>query len=306
MTSQIYDHVTALVGNTPVFRLPRISAELGAEIFAKAEHLNPGGSIKDRIALAMVDAAEAAGHIQKGQTLVEATAGNTGIGLAWIAAARGYKFVSVMNASDKGPKTELMESMGAEVALADPEIPWDTDEGCLGIAQRIADERGGLFLNQFANAANPDVHEKTTAPEILAAFDKLDFLIVGVGTGGTVTGLARGLKPHMPELQIVGVPAEGSYLGSEKPGDRIAGITPDFEAEVFDPKSMDILFPVDADSAFAAARRLLETEGLPVGHSSGAFLVAAEHLAQKHPGSKILFFTCDSVRNYSQLLGRGR
>lgn len=305
MTAHIHDHVTALVGNTPVFRLPRLSQELGAEIFAKAEHLNPGGSIKDRIALAMVDAAEAAGRIQPGQTLVEATAGNTGIGLAWIAAARGYKFVSVMNAADKGPKTELMESMGAEVVLADPDIPWDTDEGCLGIAGRIAEERGGLFLNQFENPANPAVHENQTSSEILDTFgDDLDFLIVGVGTGGTVTGLARGLKPHLPNLKIVGVPAEGSYLGSEKPGDRIAGITPDFEAEIFDPKSMDILFPVDAEAALDATRRLLKLEGLPVGHSSGAFLIAAEHVAKQHPGTKILFFTCDSVRNYSTLLGR--
>lgn len=305
MPTKIYDDITALVGNTPVFKLPRLSEELGAEIFIKAEHLNPGGSIKDRVALAMVNAAEAEGKIEKGQTLVEATAGNTGIGLAWVAAARGYKFVSVMNAADKGPKTELMESMGAEVELADPDIPWDTEEGCLGIAQRIADERGGVFLNQFENPANPKAHETTTAPEILDAFgDSLDVLIVGVGTGGTVTGLARGLKPHAPNLSIVGVPADGSYLGSEKPGDRIAGITPDFEAEIFDPKSMDVLFPVDSESALVATRRLLETEGLPVGHSSGAFLIAAEQQAKEKPGSKICFFTCDSVRNYPKLLAR--
>lgn len=301
----VADDITALVGNTPVFRLPRLSEAAGAELVVKAEHLNPGGSIKDRAGLAMVESLEKEGRLSRGQTLVEATAGNTGISLAWIAAAKGYKFVSVMNAADEGPKTQLMESMGAEVSLADPEIPWDSEEGCLGIARRIADERGGIFLNQFENVANPAAHELTTAEEIYRDFgESLDSLVVGVGTGGTVTGLARGLKPRHPKLQIIGVPADGSYLGSEKPGDRIPGITPDFEAKVFDPTSIDRLVPIDAETAMEGARRLLEIEGLPVGHSSGALLVAAEREAARRPGSTILFFLCDSVRNYPSLLGR--
>ncbi len=300
----IFGDATALVGNTPIFRLARLSEEAGAELLVKAEHLNPGGSIKDRVALNMVLAAESSGALKPGQTLVEATAGNTGIGLAWIAAARGYKFVSVMNASDKGPKTEIMEAMGAEVALADPNIPWDTEEGCLGIAQRIADERGGIFLNQFENDANPQAHETTAAEIVDALGDSVDTVIVGVGTGGTATGLARGLRPRLPNVKLIGVSAEGSYLGSEKEGDRIAGITPDFEAAIFDPSCLDEIVTVEMGVAAEATRRLLKEEGLPVGHSSGALLKVAQDEARKRPGSRILFFLCDSVRNYAGLSGR--
>ena len=297
----IHNDICSLVGNTPIFRLSRLSEELGAEILVKAEHLNPGGSIKDRIAVEMVRAAEQDGLLSPGQTLVESTAGNTGIGLAWVARALGYRFVSVMTEADRGPKTWFMESMGSEVVLVPKGVAWDADDGPLGVARRIARERDGVFLNQFDNLANPRAHE-ATAQEILDALgSNLDALVVGIGTGGTVTGLGRVLKPAIPGLRMIGVAADGSYLGSEREGDRIAGITPDFPPAIFEPEWLDEIVPITAPDGWRAARRLAEVEGLPAGHSSGALLLAAEAEARRRPGSTILFFLCDTLRNYSEL-----
>ncbi|MEM1204464.1 MAG: cysteine synthase family protein [Acidobacteriota bacterium] len=296
------DDLFACIGGTPTFLLPKVSAAAGAQIFGKAEYLNPGGSIKDRIALAMVEAAERAGPLAPGTTLVEATAGNTGIGLAWIAAARGYRFVAVMNAADRGPKTQAMEAVGAECVLLDSHEPWDSEEGALGVARRIAESRGGLFLNQFENDANPVAHEHGTAPEIVADMEgDVDAVIVGIGTGGTVTGLARGFAKLLPNVRLIGVAAEGSYLGTELEGDRIAGITPDFPPRVFEQDLLHRLDTITGDAAAVAARRLAEIEGIPAGHSSGALLLAAEAEARRNPGSRILFTLCDSLRNYKPL-----
>ena len=290
------------IGRTPIFLLPRLSKSAGAQLFAKAEHLNPGGSVKDRVALDMVLDAEARGVLKPGSTLVEATAGNTGIGLAWIAAARGYRFVAVMTEADRGPKTETMEAMGTEVVLLPKGPAWDSEDGALGVAARIAEERQGLFLNQFENPANPAAHEKTTAVEILEDLpDGLDALVVGVGTGGTATGLGRGLQPAWPDLRILGVSAEGSYLGSELENDRIAGITPDFPPQVFDPDLLTMVETFTGEAAAEAAKRLMTLEGIPAGHSSGALLLAAEAEAQRHPGSRILLLICDGRNNYPGL-----
>lgn len=302
----LHESIFDCIGNTPIFPLRRISESAGATIFAKAEHLNPGGSLKDRVALSMVRAAEESGALRSGMTLVEATAGNTGIGLAWIAAARGYRFVAVMTEADRGPKTETMESLGAEVVLMPKSIPWDAEDGALAVGAEIARKRGGIFLNQFENPANPAAHEHTTAVEILADMkDGLDALVVGVGTGGTATGLARGLKPHLPDLRLIGVSGEGSYLGSELEGDRIAGITPDFPPEVFDVNLLDHLETITDEAAAVATRRLTKVEGIPAGHSSGALLLACENEARRKPGSRILMFICDGLNNYPQLLGGG-
>jgi cysteine synthase len=290
------------IGQTPVCRLGALSRALGVELLGKAEYLNPGGSLKDRVALAMVRQAEADGLLVPGSTLVEATAGNTGIGLALVAAALGYRFIAVMTEADRGPKSEAMEAMGGEVAYTRPGLPWDGEHGPLGVAARIARERGGVFLNQFANPANPRIHETTTAVEIAESVGGLlDVLVVGVGTGGTATGLARGLKPRFPRLRVLGVAADGSYLGSGRPGDRIAGITPDFAPATFDPALVDGIEAVTAEEAARAARRIGTIEGLPVGHSSGACLVAAEREARRSPGATILFLLGDSVRNYPRL-----
>ncbi|MEM8997285.1 MAG: cysteine synthase family protein [Acidobacteriota bacterium] len=307
----IHDDLCDLIGNTPIFPLPRLSAALGdgVELLAKAEHLNPGGSIKDRVALGMIRAAEDDGRLGPGMTVTEATAGNTGLGLAWICAARGYRFVAVMSASDKGPKTEVMESMGAECVLVEPGPAWDSEDGCLGIAGRIAAERGGVFLNQFENPANPQAHACTTAAEILAQTGgRVDAVVIGVGTGGTAAGLGRVLKPAVPGLRLIGVAAEGSYLGSELEGDRIAGITPDFAPKIFDEGVLDAVVTVTAADAAPATMRLAREEGIPAGLSSGALLLAAEAEAKRlrgeRPGrtARVLFTICDGVRNYPSLL----
>ena len=299
---KIRGSILECIGGTPILRLGNLSRVAGAEILGKAEYLNPAGSLKDRVALAMVLAAEKRGELRPGSTLVEATAGNTGIGLALVAAARGYRFVAVMTEADRGPKSEAMEAMGAEVAYTPPGLAWDGDDGPLGVAARLAQARSGVFLNQFANPANPDVHERTTGAEIAATLgDQLDVLVVGVGTGGTATGLARALRPGRPGLRIVGVSGEGSYLGTSRPGDRIAGITPDFAPPVFARHLLDAVTTVTAQEAAAAARRIGEREGIPAGHSSGASLVVAEREARERPGATILILLGDSVRNYPRL-----
>lgn len=298
---EIFDDLCATVGDTPIVPLRRLSEAAGAEILAKCEHLNPGGSLKDRVALAMVEAAEADGRLEPGSWIVEATAGNTGLGLAWVAPARGYRFVAVMTEIDRGPKTETMEAMGAEVVLVPKGIPWDTEEGCVGVAARIARERGGVFLDQFSNPANPAAHEATAAEIWGALEDELDTVVVGVGTGGTATGLGRALKPRLPGLRLLGVVAEGAYLASEREGDRIAGITPDFPPEIFDPSVLDDVVGISAGDAAAATRRLAETEGLAGGHSAGACLLAAEEEARERPGSRILILVGDGIRNYPGL-----
>lgn len=297
-----FHDVFQCVGETPTFPLRRLSEAVGAELLAKAEHLNPGGSIKDRVALAMIEAAEADGRLRPGMTVTEATAGNTGIGLAWIAAARGYPFVSVMSEADRGPKTEAMEAMDAEVVLLPYGLQWDSDEGPLGVAGRIAEERGGIFLNQFSNPANPEVHERTTGAEIVAEAGEVDAVVVGIGSGGTVTGVGRALRKAGSKAELIGVVADGSYLAD---GDsRIAGITPDFEPVIFDRPLVDRIESVSAAEAAKAARRLATQEGIPSGHSGGASLVAAERFARRRPGSRILFLISDSARNYPDLAGK--
>ncbi len=297
-----FQDIFECVGHTPTFPLRRLSEAAGAELLVKAEHLNPGGSIKDRVALAMIEAAEADATLRPGMTITEATAGNTGIGLAWIAAARGYRFVSVMTEADRGPKTEAMEAMGAEVVLLPHGLQWDSDEGPLGVAGRIATERGGVFVNQFSNAANPEVHERTTGAEILAeAGSGIDAVVLGIGTGGTVTGVGRALRKAGSTAELVGVVADGSYLSDGE--SRIAGITPDFEPEIFDTKLVDRIESVSAEDAAEAARRLARLEGVPAGHSGGAGLVAAERIARRRPGARVLFLVGDSARNYPELCG---
>lgn len=290
------------IRETPVVALPRLSAAAGAELLAKVELGSAGRSIKDRVAVAMIRAAEEGGLLAPGATIVEATAGNTGIALARIATARGYRFVAVMSEADRGPKTDAIEALGAEVVLAASDRPWSSPEGPLGVARRIGRERGGVFLDQFANPANPRVHELTTAVEIRRALgDRLDAVVAGIGTGGTVTGLARALKPAIRGLRVIGVVGVGSYLGNGRHEDRIPGITPDFEAAVFERGLVDRIETLCPGEAARAARCLAELEGLPAGLSSGACLLAAENEARRRPGSRILLIVADSARNYPGL-----
>lgn len=299
------------IGRTPTLHLRHLSESCDADLLAKAEFLNPGGSIKDRVAWAMVQAAEKSGELLPGGTLVEATAGNTGIGLAWVAATRGFRFVAVMSEADRGPKVDAIRRHGAEVVLVSADTPWADQGGALDVARRLADERGGVFLNQFANPANPKVHEHTTAVEIKKALgQRLDALVVGVGSGGTATGLARALKPSMPDLRVIAATGMGSYLTPHTPSghgpnhgrrDRIAGITPDFPPAIFERGLVDRIESVSSSDATSAARCLAEVEGIPAGPSSGACLLAAMDEARRRPGSRILIIIGDSASNYPNL-----
>ena len=302
------------IGATPLVHLPKLSASAGADLWGKAELFNPGGSVKDRIALAMVRAAQDDGRLRAGGYVVEATAGNTGIGLSLVCAALGYRFVAVMTSLDRGPKSELMRSLGAEVVFVEPGPRWDSDEGPLGVAAGIAAERSGVFLDQFSNPANPAVHERVTADELAAELglsadldppaerrERAASIVVGVGTGGTATGLKRGLAERAPQVRVVGVAAAGSYLGPGPEDDRIAGITPDFAPKTFDQSILDGLETVTSPEAADAAGRLARTEGIPVGHTTGACLVAAEREARRYPGRTIVLVLGDSVRNYPEL-----
>jgi cysteine synthase A len=246
----------------------------------------------------MLADAEAMGRLAPGAHVVEATSGNTGVALAMLAAARGYRFTAVLPESDRGPRTEAMEAYGAEVVTTPEGAEWESAEGPLGVAERMASERGALFLNQFRNPANPEAHALGTALEILDDLGgDLDVVVAGVGSGGTVTGLARTLKPSVPGLEVVAVAASGSYLGSDNGNGRVPGITPDFEPAVFRKDLVDEVVLVAPEAARARARELAATEGLWVGPSSGAVVEAAVAAARRHAAGVVVAVLADTGRN---------
>jgi cysteine synthase A len=280
--ARIYDDATALIGNTPLVRINKLSAGLDATILAKLEFYNPANSVKDRIGVAIVDAAEAAGELSPGGTIVEATSGNTGIALAFVGAARGYKVVLTMPESMSKERRALLRAFGAELVLT------PASEGMKGAVDRanaIAAERPGAVLaRQFANAANPAIHRATTAEEIWADTDgEVDIFVAGIGTGGTITGVGQVLKERKPGVTIVGVePAESPILNGGAPGPhKIQGIGANFVPEILDTSVYDEIIDVDADTAVAFARRAATEEGLLVGISSGAALAASLQLAAR-------------------------
>lgn len=280
--ARIYDDATALIGNTPLVRINTLSAGLDATILAKLEFYNPANSVKDRIGVAIVDAAEASGELPPGGTIVEATSGNTGIALAFVGAARGYKVVLTMPESMSKERRALLRAFGAELVLT------PASEGMKGAVERanaIAAERPGAVLaRQFANEANPAIHRKTTAEEIWADTDgEVDIFVAGIGTGGTITGVGQVLKERKPGVQIVGVePAESPILNGGAPGPhKIQGIGANFVPEILDTSVYDEIIDIDADTAVTFARRAAAEEGLLVGISSGAALAASLQLAAR-------------------------
>lgn len=300
MAGRIYDGVLDLVGGTPLVRLPRVSPRGGAEICAKLEAKNPGGSVKDRPALSMVRAAEASGALEPGATIVEATSGNTGISLAMIAAVRGYRCVIVMPEDMSMTRRYILESYGAEVRLT------PAQEGMAGAverAERILEETEGAFMpQQFENPANPAVHERTTAEEIWEATEgAVDALVVGVGTGGTITGVGRVLKDRNPELQIVAVePRASAVLSGGQPGlHGIQGLGAGFVPEVLDTELVDRVITVSDLAADRATRRLAREEGLLVGPSSGANVHASIEVARKlASGQRVVTILADGGERY--------
>ncbi|GAA3965956.1 cysteine synthase A [Gordonia caeni] len=282
MAPKIFDDVTAAVGRTPLVRLNRITDGAEATVLAKLEFYNPANSVKDRIAVAIIDAAEADGTLPPGGTIVEATSGNTGIALAMVGAARGYNVVLAMPESMSKERRALLRAFGAELVLTPAA---EGMAGAVRTAEEIAAERPGAVLaRQFANPANVAVHRATTAEEIWADTDgQVDAVVAGIGTGGTVTGVGQVLKERKPEVKVFAVePEESAILNGGSPaGHKIQGIGANFVPEVLDTDVYDEVIDINADTAFAWARRAATEEGLLVGISSGAALAAAVNVAKR-------------------------
>jgi len=277
----IFDDVTATLGRSPLVHLRRIGAGLPGTVVAKLESRNPTGSIKDRIAVAMVDDAEKRGLLEPGATIVEATSGNTGIGLAFVAAARGYKLILTMPETMSRERKQLLAFLGAQVELTSGSLMRGAVERARALLTEIP---GAVSLDQFNNPANPEVHRRTTAVEIWNDTEgKVDVFVAGVGTGGTITGVGDVLKKRKPAVRIVAVePARCAVLSGGKPGPHlIQGIGAGFMPKVLDRKVIDEVIAVSEDDAFGNARRLAREEGILAGISSGAALAAALAIARR-------------------------
>jgi cysteine synthase A len=282
MRGQIYDNICQVIGMTPVVRLNRIPQEGWAEMLVKLESFNPGGSVKDRIGLSMIEAAERAGKLKPGGTIVEPTSGNTGIGLAMVAAARGYKVILTMPEEYSVERITLLRAYGAQVVLTPRE---QAMQGAIEKAEDLVRANPDYFMpQQFKNPANPEVHRKTTAKEILdVCGETLDALVVGVGTGGTATGTGEIVKQKIQSLRLFAVePADSPIFSGGKPGPhKIQGIGAGFIPEVFNRNVVDRFIPVSYDDAKSGARRLAEQEGILCGISSGAILHASCQVASE-------------------------
>jgi len=289
--TRIADNVTELIGNTPLLRLHKVVGDARAEVLVKLEFFNPGASVKDRIAVSMIDAAEKAGKIGPDTILLEPTSGNTGIGLAMVAAARGYPCLLVMPDTMSLERRKLLRAFGADLILTPGAQGM---KGAVAKAQELADADPRYFiLQQFENLANPEIHRQTTAEEIWRDTDGgLDFFVSGVGTGGTLTGVSQVLKPRLPNLRVVAVePADSPVLSGGQAGShKIQGIGAGFIPGVLDTSLIDEVVRVSNDEAIAMARRLPREEGLLTGISSGAAVHAAVQLAQRpeNAGKRIL------------------
>jgi cysteine synthase A len=278
----IYDDVTQLIGNTPLVRLNRITDGAKATVAAKLEFYNPASSVKDRIGVSIIDAAERSGELKPGGTIVEATSGNTGIALAFVGAARGYKVVLTMPESMSKERRALLRAYGAELVLTDPSLGM---KGAVTKSEEVVQERPGAILaRQFANEANPEIHRQTTAEEIWKDTDgQVDIVVAGIGTGGTITGVGQVLKSRKPDVKMVAVePEESPILNGGKPGPhKIQGIGANFVPEILDTSIYDEVIDVNAETSVTWARRAATEEGLLVGLSSGAALAAAVQVAQR-------------------------
>ncbi len=290
--ARIYDDATKLIGHTPLVRINKLTEGVDATVVGKLEFYNPASSVKDRIGVAIVDAAERSGELKPGGTIVEATSGNTGIALAFVGAARGYDVVLTMPESMSKERRALLRAFGAELILT------PAAEGMKGAVNRanevVAEREGAILARQFANEANPAIHRKTTAEEIWNDTDgAVDIVVAGIGTGGTITGVGQVLKERKPSVQIVGVePAESPILNGGQPGPhKIQGIGANFVPEILDTSIYDEIIDVDADTAVRVARQAATDEGLLVGISSGAALHAAIELAKRPENAGKLIVT---------------
>ena len=303
MPAPVVDSVLDLVGETTVVRLRRLSPDGGATIWGKCEHLNPGGSVKDRICLAMIEAAEAQGRLTPGDTIVEPTSGNTGIGLALVCARKGYKLVLTMPASMSLERRALLEAYGVEIVLTEPQRVM---EGAMEAARRVVEERGAFMPEQFSNPANPGIHMTTTASELLRAFEgqTIDAFVAAVGTGGTVSGVGETLKAHNPSTRVIAVePAASPVLIGGEPGPtKIQGLNAGFVPENYHPEVVDEVIGVSDRDAWETKLSLATDEGLLLGISAGANVWAARQVAKSlGPGKTVITILCDTGERYFSL-----
>lgn len=295
----LYDNLLDTIGGTPIVRLQRIAPK-HVTLYAKVESFNPGGSVKDRLAIAIVLDAEKKGLLKPGDTIIEATSGNTGVALAMVAAARGYKFVAVMTETFSVERRKLMRAYGAKVILTPAA---ERGSGMVRRAKELAEQHGWFLARQFENEANPAYHRSTTGPEILRDFagKRLDYFVSGWGTGGTITGAGEVLKLARPDLRVVATEPAGAQLlgGKEWQPHKIQGWTPDFLPAVLSRTIADEIVPIDDVLARDTSRRLAAEEGLFVGISAGATAAAALQVAEKAPeGSVILTMLPDTGERY--------
>jgi cysteine synthase A len=295
----VADDITDLVGGTPMLRLKRLVPAGSADVFAKLEYLNPGGSVKDRAAIGIIRRAEKEGRLSPGGTIVEATAGNTGIGLALIGVNRGYKVKLFVPENFSEEKVIIMRALGAVVERT------PDDEGMMGAIRRakelVAGDRGAFMAGQFENMANPDYHYETTAVEMFEQLDgKLDAVVLGCGTCGTFTGVARYMKEHLPGVRTIAVTTQGSVLGGGAPGPhKVEGIGNNFIPDTFDPAVCDEVIAVTDDDAFAMVKQLAAREGVLAGSSGGAAVFASLKVARSlGAGKRLATIIPDSAERY--------
>ncbi len=297
-----YANVLEAIGGTPLIRLNKLAEGVTSEIYAKVEYLNPGGSVKDRIGLAMIEAAEEEGRLKPGDVIIEATAGNTGVGLALAAAVKGYRMIFVMPDKMSEDKVNLLRAYGAEIVITPTSVPADSPESYNSVAERLTRDIPGAFRpNQFEHPYNPEAHYLSTGPEIWRDSDgRVEIFVAAMGTGGTISGTGRYLKERNPEVVVVGADPEGSILSGGPPKSwLVEGIGEDFIPKTFDRQVVDEMVRVSDRESFNTARRLAREEGLLVGGSSGTAVAAALKYAQRLSKPRyIVVLLPDTGRNY--------
>lgn len=301
--AKIYDSILEAIGNTPMVRLRSVGKDTGCEILAKCEYLNAGGSVKDRIGRRMLEEAQKAGRIKPGDTLIEPTSGNTGIGLALAAAVHGYRMIITMPEKMSREKQVVLEALGAEIIRTPTEAAWDAPESHIGVARQLQKILPNAhILDQYGNPDNPAAHYYGTAEEILEQTDgKLDYCVMTAGTGGTISGVAKKLKEKVKGVKIIGVDPVGSILAGPGPigSYKVEGIGYDFIPDVLDRSLVDEWVKTEDRPSFLMARRLIRQEGLLCGGSCGAAVWAAKQVARRvGPGKRFVVILADSVRNY--------
>ena len=308
VSMEVYKTILDAIGNTPLVRLNKVSKGLKPTILAKLENLNPGGSVKDRIGVAMVEQAEQRGFLRPGGTIIEPTSGNTGVGLAMVASVKGYRMIFVMPDKMSEEKRAILRAYGAKVVVTPTNVPPESPEHYTKVAQRLAQETSDSYMpNQYENRVNPDAHYRTTGPEIWRqAEGKVDVFVCGMGTGGTITGTGRFLKEKRKNMRIVGADPEGSifyprfHREKEEPHQyKVEGIGEDFMPGTLDMSIVDDIIKVSDRDAFRMARRLAQEEGILVGGSGGTAVHAALKVAELLPRNKtIVTLLPDTGRNY--------